>query len=74
MCCVQINESGAVVDVVPQPADTSTCTLVLAAAAEVGASPFALSLDDAALISSSIALVWAVAWGARMMARQLWGG
>lgn len=72
MRCVQINGSGAVVDVVPQPVDLSTCSLVISSGAEVVGSPFALTLSDASSLAVAIGLLWAVAWVFRVLSRQLW--
>lgn len=71
MRCVAINGSGYVVDVVPQPSDVSTCTLVLAVPAEVAANPFALSLEDASSLSGAMLMILAVAWCLRMLRRTL---
>lgn len=67
MRCVAIDVDGFVVDVVPQPADLTTCTLVLASPAEVTASPFLLSLEDGGLIGLAILSLWAVAFGMRSL-------
>jgi hypothetical protein len=71
--CVTVDGSGAVVDVVPQPADVTTCTLVLATPAEVGSSPFALSVEDATLLGFGIVAVWVTAWVIRSLSLPLGG-
>jgi hypothetical protein len=60
--CVTVDGSGNVVDIVPQPADVTMCTLVLASPAEVGSSPFALTGDDATTLAWLIAPLWITAW------------
>jgi len=63
--CVQVDANGFVVDVVPQPADVSTCALVLATPNEI-ISPLRelaeLSAADAALISTAVVGIWLVGW------------
>ena len=71
MRCVAIDGSGFVVDVVPQPADLTTCTLILASPTEVTASPFILSDEDAALLAGAAWFVWGVAYGLRMLRKAL---
>lgn len=62
MRCVAVDGSGNVVDVVPQPADVTACTLVLASPAEVGSSPFAVDTADAQTLLWGIAPLWITAW------------
>lgn len=73
MLCVQFT-AGQLIPVDPQPADFSACTLVLQSGAEVGTSPFSLSVEDAALIGSAIVLVWGFAWGFKALILTLKGG
>lgn len=70
MRCVAI-VSGAVVDIDPQPADLTTCTLVLVSPTEVTASPFVLDPADAGLIGGACIALWAFAWGIRQVLDQL---
>lgn len=74
MRCVVIDASGFVVDVDPQPSDFTTCTFVLQSGAEVVASPFALSLEDAGVLSVAFAGLWALAYCIRLLKRQLLEG
>jgi|OpeIllAssembly_1097287.scaffolds.fasta_scaffold02466_3 hypothetical protein len=62
MRCVVVDASGFVVDVTPQPADVTTCTLVLASPSEVGSSPFAVDSTDAQTLLWGIAPLWITAW------------
>lgn len=52
---------------VPAPADPAACTAWTAEAYEP--SPFWLSVSDAKSIGSSIAILWAVAYVIRLLAR-----
>lgn len=69
--CVAIDDSGAVVDVVPQPADFRGCAYVLVSGSEVTTSPWALTLEEGGLIGGAIALLWGGAFGLRMLRRAL---
>jgi heat shock protein HspQ len=71
MRCVAINASGVVTDVDPQPSDTSTCTMVLAAPSEISASPFLLTLEEGGMIAVAISLLWGAAFGLRQLRRAL---
>ncbi len=71
MRCVQINGSGAVVDVTPQPVDVSACSLVLVSGAEVTGNPFKLTLEEGGLIGGAICLLWGAAFGLRSLRRAL---
>lgn len=74
MRCVAVDSStGVVVDIDPQPADPTSCALVLAAPAEVN-SPFAMSVVDATTIGVSILGLWAGAWVFRVLGRTLSAG
>lgn len=70
MLCVQV-VGGAVVPVDPQPADLTTCTLVIPGPLEVASSPFVMSLEDGAAIGVAIFVVWAIAYGFRIIGRSL---
>lgn len=65
MRCVVIDGSGFVVDVVPQPGDLASCSMVLASPLELQ-SPltdlFSMSAADGALISVAIATCWVIGW------------
>jgi hypothetical protein len=64
-----IDAGGAVVDVVPQPADVTTCTLVLQAPGEIAAAPWAISPEEGVQIAAAILALWALGWGAGQVAR-----
>lgn len=66
MRCVAVDPStGAVYVQHPEPADVSSCALVLASPGEIGASPFSLDVPAASAIGAAILTLWAVAWGIR---------
>lgn len=67
MRCVAVDAGGVVVDVVPQPADLTTCTLVLVSPTEVNSSPFVMDNADAGLIGAACFALWAFAWGIRQV-------
>lgn len=72
MRCVAIDVSGAVVDVVPQPADVASCTLVLASPTELVSAwsdLLTMSAADGALVSAAIAGCWVVGWVIGLAAR-----
>jgi len=71
MRCVQIDTGGNVVDVSPQPADVSACTLVLVSPAEIPSTIFAMSVDDALFVSWGIAAMWIAAFVIRSLVRSL---
>lgn len=71
MRCVAIDPAGVVVVANPEPADVSSCSLVLASPGEIGASPFALDVPAASAIAAAVLLVWAGAWGARQIINHL---
>ena len=59
MICAQADISGVVSVLNPQPADISTCVMVLATPGELSMfSP--MSAADGAVIASAIAAVWAL--------------
>lgn len=72
MRCVAIDAGGNVVDVVPQPSDVTSCTLVLAVPAELQADLFRMDLVDAGAVSLAIISLWAVAFSVRLLIRFLW--
>lgn len=71
MICVQADSSGVVSVIVPQPADVSACTMVLASPPEIGFSPWAMPIEDAVAIGTAIWLAWAIAFGVRAVARAI---
>lgn len=72
MRCVAIDGNGFVVDVVPQPADVTTCSMVLASPEEIGeASPFNIPLDAAGDLVAAMGLVIATGWIYRLLIRNL---
>lgn len=70
MLCVAQAPDGYVYVVDPQPVSTTECGLVLVSAQEA-VSPFVLTAEQGAQISGAILLVWAAAFGFRMLIRQL---
>ncbi|MDF3831822.1 hypothetical protein P3W85_02455 [Cupriavidus basilensis] len=72
--CVQVNGSGALVAVSPQPADLSTCAYVVQASSEFLNNPLALSAGDGQTIGTAILLVWAVAYAIRAVLGALASG
>ena len=64
--CVAIDSNGFVVDVIPQPSDVSTCTLVLASPSELE-SPvtglFNLTADQGGSLVILILGTWLIGWG-----------
>ncbi len=73
MRCVTINESGVLVDVVPQPADWSSCAFILQSGAEAGANPFYLSADEGQSVALAIIFVWGVGFAWRAIIQLLKG-
>lgn len=71
MRCVAVDGAGAVVDVVPQPADLTTCTLVLVSPGELTPSPFLMGIDDAGLIGVAVIGLWSLAWAFRQFVLQV---
>jgi hypothetical protein len=72
MRCVGIDTNGFIYDINPQPADTSSCFLVLASPDEFHRpldDLLALSAEDGLQISLAILVVWGVALGIRWIAR-----
>ncbi|MFJ1258838.1 hypothetical protein [Cupriavidus sp. CuC1] len=65
--CVQVNGSGALVAVSPQPSDLSTCAYVVQASAEFLNNPLSLSAVDGQTVGTAILLCWAVAYGIRVV-------
>lgn len=63
---------GGVVHLVdPQPVDTSACVAVLAVPAELAPHPFVLTVEEGGLIGGAIMLLWASAFGLKMLRRSL---
>ena len=69
--CVQVEASGALSVVSPQPADLSTCTHVIQSAAEHLNNPLALTPEDGQTIGMGIMLCWVVAYAVRAIAAAL---
>jgi hypothetical protein len=66
--CLQVNAGTGALEVMPtQPADFSTCSMVLQSGSDVGVSPFAVSAADGTAISAAIIAVWLVGWGFRAL-------
>lgn len=71
MRCVAVNEFGAVVDVVPQPATIDACTMVIAPGSAFG-SPDLAALGITPDVFASVVMVafalvvgaWAFGWAA----------
>ena len=70
MQCVQVNSTGGVEIVDPQPSDLTTCTAVLLSPSEASPAWYAvpLSADEGAVIGVAVAAVWALAWCLRQLA------
>jgi hypothetical protein len=68
---VQVDAQGQVVDVVPQPADVTTCALVIVSGVEAVSSPWRLTLEEGGLIGGAICLLWGAAFGLRALRRAL---
>lgn len=66
-----VNASGFVVDVIPQPATVTECSLVLASPSEIGSSPFALTVEEGGMVGAAIMLLWGAAFGLRTIRRAL---
>lgn len=79
MICAQLQPASpvdgthAVVALATQPADMSSCAVVLVNSAEFSSlasnSPFNLSTAEAGQIALAVGSVWIVAWGVRMVIR-----
>ena len=74
MLCVQVDGTGALVAVSPQPADLSTCAYVVQASADYFNNPLALNAADGATIGTAILLVWAGAYAIRAVLAALASG
>lgn len=56
----------------PTETNVTTCPYVVTTGAESGfASLFDLTPEEASLIAAAIALVWAIAWGFRLLGRHI---
>lgn len=73
MQCVADNGTGVLVVVRPQPADFSSCTMVVESPQEVALNPWALDVDQGAAIGVSVGALWAVAAVFRFLRVQLFG-
>lgn len=71
MFCVQVDGSGYLVAVDPQPTEVSACTLVVTSGADALNSPFALSPEQGSQVGGAILGVWAVAYVFRIVIRAL---
>jgi hypothetical protein len=71
MRCVQVDLSGHVVDVSPQPDDVTTCPMVIVSGAEAVGSPFRLTLEEGGMIGGAVVLLWGAAFGLRALRRAL---
>lgn len=74
MICLQQNADNTLSVITPQPTTTTACTLVAVSPNEIGASPFALTLEEAQLIAASILGCWAIGFIFRELARVLTSG
>lgn len=71
MFCVQLDANNFVQVITPQPADISTCAMVIAAPGEIGASPFSLSSDDAVTVAYAVIACWGVGFAFRALIKTL---
>lgn len=69
MLCVNVNRSGEIVAVTPQPESFSDCSYVIVSGAYISNSPFSLTIEQAQQIGGAILLLWGVAFGIRSIAR-----
>lgn len=69
--CVQADVNGVLSVASPQPADISACTMMVIAPSDLMAGPWVLSEEQAVEITGAILMVWAVAWGVRVLIRAL---
>ncbi len=68
MQCLTDLGGGNYTVIVPQPASTSTCTIMEVTLTELQTSPWALSTADAVTIGVSIASLWGIAYAYRLIA------
>lgn len=73
MQCVVVDTNGALVLQDPQPADISSCAMVVLSGSEAVGNPFALSAEDGAAVGVAIIGVWAVAFAIRAVIQPLKG-
>lgn len=71
MFCVQLDTSGYLVAVDPQPVDASTCTLVVTSGSEALNSPFAITPEQGSEIAGAVLVVWALGYVFRLLVRAL---
>jgi hypothetical protein len=69
--CATVNSAQQVVIVLPQPANISTCALLIPTTEDSLNSPFNLTPADGYAIAVAIVGVWAVGFGIRAIARVL---
>lgn len=62
MLCVQVAADGALELLEPQPADVATCSMVVAAPAEIASGPWNLTESQGEKLGGLILLAWATAW------------
>lgn len=67
MQCLNDLGGGNYSVIVPQPASTSTCTIMEVSLTELQTSPWALSTTDAVTIGVSIAGLWGIAFAYRII-------
>lgn len=72
--CVQVQGTGVLAVVSPQPADMSACAYVVQSAADYFNNPLLLSAQDGAAVGSAILLVWAGAYVVRAVLAALASG
>lgn len=71
MLCAQSDIYGVVSITPSQPADLTTCALVIPTAGDLGNNPFALSPADGTAVASAIVLVWGAGFACRALIRSL---
>jgi len=69
ICLEQNTTTGALQPIYPQPADFTTCTLVAGSYSELSVDVWQITPAQGAEIGMEIMLVWAIAFGFRMVAR-----
>ena len=68
--CATYNATGQVTILQPQPADTSTCSLMIPTSDD-GMNIFKLSAEDGTAIAFAIVTVWCVGFASRAVIRLL---
>lgn len=69
MICVAVDSNGVLYAVEPQPVSVIECGLVVSSGAAAVASPFHLTVEEGAQIGFAVLLIWALAYGFRLLAR-----